>query len=313
MEVLILLRSLIYISKFISNCSKHRIHYLAAAFAYYFILSIPPVLMLIFILSKKFLISTSILNTISPIIIRLFGENVFFYIIKLLDAISSNSSLPFYTTLSIVILIITSSSLFIFTKVSYSNYKNLSKKQNFFLGWIKTRLYAILLTLIVLCFYFIAIFLSPVIKKINIYFTTLNNFNTFRIYKYFLDYFIFPVIFSFIFSLYLQLIFEKIPIKYAFISGILTSFLGKIANILLFKWIPTTLAGSIFSKAGSSLIILLYIYYIGLVIFIGFEFAVTMWESAKFHRSYKWVTKQHFDRLYKFNKYKIQKNLLIKK
>ncbi len=302
-----MLSLLIFISKLINNCSKHKIHHLAAAFAYYFILSIPPIFMLIFILSNKFLSSGSVLSLITPLLINLFGENVYSYITKLLLAVASNQSITFYTSISIGILIITSSSLFVFTKVSYSNYKNLNKKQHFLLGWIKTRVFSILLTFIVLAFYFSSLLLSPIFKKLSSYFVLSGSLN---IQKFILNYFISPILFSFFFSLYCQMIFEKIPIKYTFISGIITSFLGKLANIFLFKWIPSTLAGSIFSKAGSSLIILLYIYYTGIIIFIGFEAAATMWESHKFHRSYLWVTKKHFDRLYRYNKYKIQNKIV---
>ncbi|NMC67192.1 MAG: hypothetical protein GYA61_03100 [Spirochaetales bacterium] len=301
-----MLRLVLHISKLINNCSKHKIHHLAAAFAYYFILSIPPVLMLIFILSNRFLSSSSILENISPIIVNIFGKDIYLSLTKLLDAIASNKSISFYTSLSILILIITSSSLFVFTKVSYSNYKNLNERQPFFLGWLKTRIFAILLTLIVLAFYFGSLFLSPIIKKLTSYFLISKISN---VQNFFINYIISPFLFSFFFSLYIQMIFEKIPIRYAFGSGLLTSYLGKLANILLFKLIPSTLAGSIFSKAGSSLIILLYIYYTGIIIFIGFENAATLWESYKYHKSYRWLTKKHLDRFYKINKYKIKTKL----
>jgi len=299
-------RIVIFISKLINNCSKHKIHHLAASFAYYFILSIPPILMLIFILSNKFLSSTTILENLSPTIIKLFGENIYSYIIKLLEAISSNKSISFYTSLSIIILILKSSSLFVFTKVSYNNYKNLIKKQNALLNWLKTRIFSISLTFIVLGFYFISILISPIIKKLLTYFIISSNLS---FQKFLLDYLISPMIFSFFFSLYIQMVFENIPIKFAFFSGLLTSCLGKIANILLFKFIPKTLAGSLFSKAGSSLILLLYIYYIGLIIFIGFETAATFWEIEKFHRGYKWLSKKHFNRLYNINKNKLKSKL----
>jgi len=303
-----MLRIILHISKLINNCSKHRIHHLAAAFAYYFILSIPPILMLIFILGDKFLFSKSMLENISPIIINIFGKDIYLSITKLLEAIASNKSKTFYTSLSIFILIITSSSLFVFTKVSYSNYKNLNKKQPFFLTWLKTRIFAILLTLIVLAFYFGSLFLSPIIKKVTSYLliSKISNIQNFLI-----NYIISPFLFSFFFSLYIQMIFEKIPVKFAFSSGLLTSYLGKLANILLFKLIPSTLAGSVFSKAGSSLIILLYIYYTGIIIFVGFENAATLWESYKYHKSYRWLTKKHFDRFYKINKFKIKSKLNI--
>lgn len=105
------------------------------------------------------------------------------------------------------------------------------------------------------------------------------------------------------------MVFENIPIRFAFYSGILTAYLGKIANIFLFKFIAKTLAGSIFSKAGSSLILLIYIYYIGIIIFVGFETAATFWETNKIHHGYRWLTKNHIIRLYKYNKYKIQNKL----
>lgn len=301
-----MLRIILHISKLINNCSKHRIHHLAAAFSYYFILSIPPVLMLIFILSNQFLSSSSTLESITPFIINLFGPNVYSSLLKLLDAVALNQSKTFYTSISIIILIVTSSTLFVFTKVSYSNYKNLNKKQPFFLDWIKTRILSISITLIILTFYFISIFLSPIIKKISIYLFIVKGLN---IQNFFINYIFSPFIFSFFFSIYIQMIFEKIPIKFTFISGLITSYLGKLANILLFKLIPSTLAGSIFSKAGSSLIILLYIYYIGIIIFIGFENAATLWESYKFHRSYKWLTKEHLNRLYRIKKTNIKSKL----
>jgi len=264
--------------------------------------------MLIFILGDKFLFSQSMLENISPIIINIFGKDIYLSITKLLEAIASNKSKTFYTSLSIFILIITSSSLFVFTKVSYSNYKNLNKKQPFFLTWLKTRIFAILLTLIVLAFYFGSLFLSPIIKKVTSYLliSKISNIQNFLI-----NYIISPFLFSFFFSLYIQMIFEKIPVKFAFSSGLLTSYLGKLANILLFKLIPSTLAGSVFSKAGSSLIILLYIYYTGIIIFVGFENAATLWESYKYHKSYRWLTKKHFDRFYKINKFKIKSKLNI--
>ncbi len=301
-----MLRIILHISKLINNCSKHRIHHLAAAFSYYFILSIPPVLMLIFILSNKFLSSSSTLEYISPFIIKLFGYNIYSSLLKLLNAVAVNQSKTFYTSISIIILIVTSSSLFVFTKVSYSNYKNLNKKQPFFLDWIKTRILSISITLIILAFYFISIFLSPIIKKISIYLFITPSLN---IQNFLINYIFSPFIFSFFFSVYIQMIFEKIPVKFTFISGLITSYLGKLANILLFKLIPSTLAGSIFSKAGSSLIILLYIYYIGIIIFIGFENAATLWESYKFHRSYKWLTKEHLNRLYRIKKTNIKSKL----
>jgi len=301
-----MLRIILHISKLINNCSKHRIHHLAAAFSYYFILSIPPVLMLIFILSNKFLSSSSTLEYISPFIINLFGPNIYSSLLKLLNAVAVNQSKTFYTSISIIILIVTSSSLFVFTKVSYSNYKNLNKKQPFFLDWIKTRILSISITLIILAFYFISIFLSPIIKKISIYLFITPSLN---IQNFLINYIFSPFIFSFFFSVYIQMIFEKIPVKFTFISGLITSYLGKLANILLFKLIPSTLAGSIFSKAGSSLIILLYIYYIGIIIFIGFENAATLWESYKFHKSYKWLTKEHLNRLYRIKKTNIKSKL----
>ncbi|MEJ5272579.1 MAG: YhjD/YihY/BrkB family envelope integrity protein [Spirochaetota bacterium] len=301
-----MLRIILHISKLINNCSKHRIHHLAAAFSYYFILSIPPVLMLIFILSNKFLSSSSTLEYISPFIIKLFGPNIYSSLLKLLNAVAVNQSKTFYTAISIIILIVTSSSLFVFTKVSYSNYKNLNKKQPFFLDWIKTRILSISITLIILAFYFISIFLSPIIKKISAYLFITPSLN---IQNFFINYIFSPFIFSFFFSVYIQMIFEKIPVKFSFISGLITSYLGKLANILLFKLIPSTLAGSIFSKAGSSLIILLYIYYIGIIIFIGFENAATLWESYKFHKSYKWLTKEHLNRLYRIKKINIKSKL----
>ncbi|MFN3410539.1 MAG: YhjD/YihY/BrkB family envelope integrity protein [Exilispira sp.] len=301
-----MLKVIIYISKIINNCSKHRIHHLAASFSYYFILSIPAILMLIFVLSNQFLSYSSAIENLYPAFINLFGEDIYKYIVKLLETISLNRNIGFYTSLSIFILIITSSSLFVFTKVSYSNYKNLSKKQNFFLKWLKTRIFSILLTLIVLGFYFISILISPIIKKTLNYFIAERSLN---IYKFILDYIISPFLFSFFFSLYIQMVFENIPIRFAFYSGILTAYLGKIANIFLFKFIPKTLAGSIFSKAGSSLILLIYIYYIGIIIFFGFETAATLWEINKFHHGYRWLTKNHLKRLYQYNKYIIQKKI----
>ncbi|GEM_PF-1806498 len=302
-------RVIIFIYRLINNCSKHKIHHLAASFSYYFILSIPPILMLIFILSNEFL-SSSLLSNIAPTIINIFGQDIYLYLINLLKAISINKSINFYTSISVFILILTSSSLFVFTKVSYNNYKNLEKKQNFFLNWIKTRIFSILLTLIVLGFYFTSIIISPIIKKLLNYFVVGGALN---VQKYFIDYFVSPFIFSFFFALYIQLVFEKIPIRLAFISGLITSYLGKIANALLFKMIPRTLAGSIFSKAGSSLILLLYIYYIGIIIFIGFETAATLWEIKRFHRGYKWVTQKHFEILYRFNKYRLKNKLNFNK
>lgn len=177
-----MLRVILYISKIINNRSKHRIHHLAASFAYYFILSIPAILMLIFVLSNQFLSYSSALENLSPAFINLFGEDIYKYIVKLLETISLNRNIGFYTYLSIIILIITSSSLFIFTKVSYSNYKNLCKKQNFFLNWLKTKIFSILLTLIVLWFYFISILLSPIIKKALSYFIVQSGLNIYKLF-----------------------------------------------------------------------------------------------------------------------------------
>lgn len=289
-----MLRLLILISKLIKNCSKHRIHHLAAAFSYYFILSMPPLIMLIFIISKYFLSSDTLLNSISPFIINIFGSNIYNYILKLLEAVRLNQSLKFYTSISILVLIFTSSSLFVFTKISYSNYKNLLKTKIYLLDWLKTRIFSILLTLFVIAFYFISILVSPILKNVVPYIVRAFDL---KMQKFILDYIINPFIFSLFFALYIQMIFERIPTKYAFLSGIVTSFLGKVSNTFLFKWIPSTLAGSVFSKAGSSLIILLYIYYTGIIIFVGFELAATLWEIKSFHRSYRWLTLRHIKRV----------------
>lgn len=302
------MKIIVIISRLIQNCSKHRIHHLAAAFSYYFILSIPAIVMLIFNYGSNYFASEMILDSIMPNLEKIFGSESLDTIIRLFTSASTSKSHSLYAIISIVVLLLTASQVFIFVKVSYTNYNRIIIHKNQIVSFFKGRLFSILLTFAILMFFFTALFLSPILQNIEKFFIN-PKINTIK--KTIYDYFFSPLLFAFLYSLFVIVIMEKIPYRFAFFSGLLTSILGKLANLILKMWIPKTLIGSFFAKTGSSLIILIYIYYIGLIIFIGLEFSSTLMNIKVFHRNYDWITRRHIIRL--FNSKKNLLNKILKK
>lgn len=147
--------------------------------------------------------------------------------------------------------------------VESPNSDNLSKWQ-LLGGFIKTRLFAMGILLILIAIITLSLLISTAIP--------LLSFTQSRVWLTPVNYLVSFAVFSVLFGLIFRWMPDrKIEIGNALLGGVLTSFLFMIGNFFIEIYLTKSAIGSPYGAAGSLVVSLVWVYYSSLVVFVGAE------------------------------------------
>lgn len=246
-----------------SNFSKHDVMTLAAALAFYTSLSLAP--MLIILLSIASLMGSSSQTQLIDQIHGLLGDQAAQAIDAIIDSTKEKPQMrSFAGIFSVLLLLFTASGVFAQLQLSLNViFETTGKASAGVWGWIRKR---ILSMGMVITLGFLA--LVSLVMSAFLAFVFKGDSQIWQILNFVVTIAVFSALFAIIFK-YLPDV--KITWKSALIGGVVTAILFAIGKVLIGLYLGKSAVGSAYGAAGSLIVLLSWVYYSGIILFIGAE------------------------------------------
>ncbi len=246
-----------------ANFAKHDIMTLAAALAFYTSLSLAP--MLIILLSIASLMGSSSQTQLIDQIHGLLGDQAAQAIDAIIDSTKEKPQMrSFAGIFSALLLLFTASGVFAQLQLSLNViFETTSKASAGMWGWIRKRILSMGMVITLGFLALVSLVLSTLLA-----FVFKGESQIWQILNFVATITVFSALFAIIFK-YLPDI--KIPWKSAFIGGLVTAVLFAIGKVLIGLYLGKSAVGSAYGAAGSLIVLLSWVYYSGIILFLGAE------------------------------------------
>jgi membrane protein len=246
---------------------------LAAAFSYYAIFSIGPLLIIALALLGLIYGKKAAADQLRPQIAQFIGEKPAAFIQDLTSALANSAHLSLTGIISIILIIYAASNLFISLQDSLNSIFDVQPKPDRgFLALLRDRALSFLMVVLVGAFIFVSIIITTVIAAFSKSLPTANPLLTSLLLQganFLVSFFIFTAVFAMMFK-YLPDI--KITWRDTLIGAAFTSFLFTLARIALGYYLGRSSTTGPFGAAGSLVVVMLFIYYSSQIFFLGAKF-----------------------------------------
>jgi len=246
---------------------------LSAALAYYTIFSLPPLLMIIISLSGAFFGAEAVRGELFGQINGLLGNSVALQVQEIIKNVKLSHSNAFATTLSVVILIIGASGVFVEIQDSLNYIWGIkAKPKRGLIKFIKNRLMSFSMIGSVGFLLLVGLIINSLMdvlnKRLAIYFPqdTIYFFYAFNILIVFL---IISLLFTVIFK---TLPDGKVALRDCLIGASFTALLFMIGKFAIGAYLGSSAIASVYGAAGSAILILVWVYYSAIILYFGAEF-----------------------------------------
>lgn len=246
-----------------ANFAKHDVMTLAAALAFYTSLSLAP--MLIILLSIASLMGSSSQTQLIDQIHGLLGDQAAQAIDAIIDSTKEKPHMrSFAGFFSVLLLLFTASGVFAQLQLSLNViFETTSKASAGMWGWIRKRILSMGMVITLGFLALVSLVLSALLA-----FIFKGESQIWQILNFVVTITVFSALFAIIFK-YLPDI--KITWKSAFIGGLVTAVLFAIGKVLIGLYLGKSAVGSAYGAAGSLIVLLSWVYYSGIILFLGAE------------------------------------------
>jgi membrane protein len=251
--------------------SEDKATQLGAALAFYTIFSLAPILIIVvaavgFVLGKQS-VQTYILAEITKVL----GEANATYIMSTIQSSYQASSGLRATIIAIAIMLVGSTTVCVMLKDALNTMWGVDTSSSGLLNFIKNRIMAFLVILLVGIFLFLSMLTSSIIVTLS---TFLSNYVDipFRLITV-ADNIVSIILLTLLFALLFKVLPDvKISWGDVWVGGAITAILFALGKFLLGIYLARSTVSSAYGAAGSLVVLLLWVYYSSLIIFFGAEF-----------------------------------------
>lgn len=243
-----------------------------AALSYYTVFSLSPLLLLIISLAGLFFGQEAVSGSLFGEIRGLIGDQSAAFLQQALQHTSKSSANIIASLISFGTLLLGASGVFGQLKEALNAIFDVSKKES---GGIKGIIFERILTFsmvgVIGFLLLISLVASAIISALNTYLNQLVPFPEIllEVVNFVVSLLITSALFAFLYKLLPDI---KIPWKYTFIGGVITSILFTVGKTLLGLYLGNGAVGSTYGAAASLVLILVWVYYAAQIMFYGAEF-----------------------------------------
>lgn len=259
-----------FMQKLFAAYGQNKTDQMAAALSTYAIFSLPSLIVLILMIGSFFYGQAEIKTNLSTFLASSLGGETSQSIMGLIDAINASTQKTSVTIFSLIMLIVSATALFehiIHSMHVIWNVEGREKLSFAAIAW--NKVYAFLFILFIDIVFFLSFFLENILDIIKNIFPAASQFEYVFLLLDILMSLLLPfLLFFFIFRVLAQV---KVSSKDAALGALVTSLLFVIGNFLLGIYFKNFVDYSAFGAANTVITMLVWIYYVSQILFIGAE------------------------------------------
>lgn len=267
--------------------NKDKVPRLGAALAFYSILSLAPIIVLIIIIISTILGNREIKLQFLFEVRNILGDQIVLFLKALIENASKSEARITATTLSIFTIIFTSSMGINYLKSALNTiYEVKIPPKKALLHVFRIRMISILIVVLFSFIITLYLFSYPILVTIKNMFG--RNFSFFKEYSNYFNVFYNFLFISFMFTLTFKFLPDrKTSLKISFLGGIFTGVLFILGNSLIKLYLSKNIIANVYGAAGTLVIMLLWVYYIAQITFFGAEFTYLFHKEKKYYEKIK--------------------------